>query len=153
MTKIIKDSEIANIKQEGIVLVGGCFDILHPAHLEFLTLSKKQGNKLVVLLESDENIKKLKGDNRPMNNQIIRANNLSKLDFVDHIVILTFPASSQYYYNLVKILEPAIIAVTEGDAYISDKKKQAKLIEGKVVEVMKRDRNFSTSKLIDEKVE
>lgn len=151
MAQIIKDSEIDKLKQKGIVLTGGCFDAIHPGHIKFLQLSKKQGEKLVVLLESDENIKKLKGENRPLNNQVIRAENLSKIKEVDNIILLVTPKSSDYYYNLVKKLEPAIIAVTEGDAYILDKKKQAELVGGKVVEVMKRDKKYSTSKIINKK--
>lgn len=149
MAKIIKDTEIEKLKQNGIILVGGCFDVIHKGHIKFLQLSKAQGKKLVVLLESDENISRIKGKDRPLNNQIIRAKNLSKLGFVDFIILLNTPKSSDYYYNLVKSLEPDIIAVTKGDAYLEDKKKQAELVGGRVVEVIKRDQRYSTTKMIE----
>ncbi len=149
MNKILKDTEIAKLsKLNKIVLVGGCFDVIHPAHKEFLEKSKQQGDFLVVLLESDENIKKLKGKDRPLNNQNTRAENLSILPFVDHIILLKMPASSQYYYNLVNLLEPDIIAVTHNDPLLSVKKDQAKMVNGKVVEVMKRDTKHSSTSLI-----
>lgn len=148
MTKILKDTEISVIINSGIVLVGGCFDVIHPAHQKFLRLSKEQGKILVVLLESDENIKKLKGAKRPLNNQFTRAENLSALSFVDYIVLLTTPTSSQYYYNLVKLLQPDIIAVTKGDPLLSVKREQAKMVSGKVIEVMERDTMHSSTALI-----
>lgn len=147
MTKIISDKKIKNVKGKKIVLTGGCFDILHEAHLEFLERSKKLGDTLVVLLESDENITHLKGVGRPVNNQNVRAENLSKLSFVDYIVSLRKPTSSEYYYNLVLSLKPAIIAVTKGDPLTDVKKDQAELVRGKVVEVMERNEKFSTSRL------
>lgn len=148
MHKILRDTEIETIKGKKIVLVGGCFDILHPAHNKFLKLSKQEGDFLVVLLESDENIKKLKGKTRPVNNQYTRAQNLSNSDNVDYVILLTTPNSSEYYYNLVKSLRPDIIAVTKGDPLITVKKDQAKLVGGKVVEVMERNLKHSSTELI-----
>lgn len=148
MSKILQDSEIEKAKSNGTVLVGGCFDVLHPGHLEFLKLSKSKGNNLVVLLESDENVRKMKGEKRPLNNQLVRAENISNIQFVDAVILLKKPESSQYYYNLVKLLEPDIIAVTSLDPLIKVKKDQAKMVGGKVVEVMKRDLRYSTTKMV-----
>jgi len=148
MTKIINDNNFSSIPKEGVVLVGGCFDIIHTAHLKFLRLSKEQGMILTVLLESDENIKKLKGKDRPVNNQITRAENLSKLESVDYIILLKKPTSSNYYENIVKSIQPDIIAVTKGDPLLSVKKLQAEEVNGKVIEVMERNNEFSSTKLI-----
>ena len=148
MKKIISDKKLKNFKADGIVLVGGCFDIIHPAHLKFLELSKKQGKNLVVLLESDERIKQLKGEERPVNNQYVRAQNLAIIPSVDYVVLLSPTSSSEYYYNLVKSLEPDIIAVTSGDPLFSIKKEQAEMVSGKIVEVMKRDNRHSSTDLI-----
>ncbi len=147
MKKIIDDANAGSIPHKS-VLVGGCFDVLHPGHLEFLEKSRNLGNSLCILLESDENIKILKGINRPLNKQIIRAENLSKLNFVDYIILLKNVPSSQYYYNLVKLVRPAIIAVTADDPLLNIKKEQANLVGGKVIEVMKRDTRYSSTKLI-----
>lgn len=134
-----------------IVLTGGCFDILHNAHIEFLVNAKKKGDFLVLLLESDENIKKLKGKNRPVNNFEKRAENLEALGFIDLIVKLSPKVSDSYYFNLTKLIAPDIIAITKNDPQISNKKEQAELSGGKVEVVMDRDENHSSTKLIEKK--
>lgn len=150
MAIIIKDTEIGNIdKDKNVVLVGGCFDILHPAHIEFLKRAKEKGDVLVVLLESDENVKKLKGENRPMHKQRERAENLSLIESVDVIVMLSFPDSPNYYYNLVNLLHPDIIAVTKGDPLLEVKKDQANMVGGKVAEVMERIEKHSSTRIIN----
>lgn len=148
MSKIFSDSKLEKVQGNKIVLVGGCFDILHPAHYKFLKKAKDQGDVLVVLLESDENIRKIKGANRPLNNQYTRAENLSTITEVDFIILLKLPDSSQYYYNLVNFIRPAIIAVTTGDPLIEVKRDQANQVGGKIIEVMERDTKHSTSQLI-----
>ena len=88
MTKIFNDDDLSSIPKEGVVLAGGCFDIIHAAHHKFLKLSKEKGQFLALLLESDENIKQMKGKNRPVNSQITRAKNLSNIESVDYIILL-----------------------------------------------------------------
>ena len=151
MAKVIKDTDVVQLPPKS-VLAGGCFDVLHPAHEEFLKKAKEHGNNLCILLESDSNIKKLKGTHRPLNNQSIRAKNLSNMGIVDIIILLNNPNSSQYYYNLVKLLRPAIIAVTAGDTLLDVKMAQAESVGGKVVEVMKRNTLHSSTKLINKTI-
>ena len=55
------------------VLVGGCFDLIHYGHIVFLKEARKQGDYLIVALESDDNVKKYKGENRPVHKQSERA--------------------------------------------------------------------------------
>lgn len=149
MNKILTTDNIKKLQNvPRSVLVGGCFDVLHKGHFEFLKNSKQQGDKLIVLLESDENVKKLKGENRPVNNQKERANILTTIKDVDYIILLDPPTSSDYYYNLVKTIKPDIIAITKGDPLLEVKKEQAESVGGKVIEVMERDKNFSTTDLI-----
>lgn len=148
MTKILTDSNFVDIPKEGVVLAGGCFDVIHLAHIKFLKLAKEKGQFLVLLLESDENIRQMKGKDRPVNNQITRAENLSKLETVDYIILLKKPTSSNYYENIVKSIQPDIIAVTKGDPMLSVKKLQAEEVNGKVIEVMERNKEFSSTKLI-----
>ncbi len=149
MTKILTDSNFADIPKEGIVLAGGCFDVIHLAHIKFLKLAKEKGQFLVLLLESDENIRQMKGKYRPVNNQITRAENLSKLETVDYIILLKKPTSSNYYENIVKSIQPDIIAVTKGDPMLSVKKLQAEEVNGKVIEVMERNKEFSSTRIIE----
>lgn len=96
------------------VLVGGCFDLLHKGHVSFLKKAKEAGEKLIVLLESDEKIKKLKGEDRPVQTQKIRAEALGELGFVDEVISLPFMISDSDYDELIKKIKPDIIAITEG---------------------------------------
>lgn len=148
MNKIINDQQISSINVENIVLVGGSFDILHPGHIKFLTKAKHLGSTLMVLLESDERIRQLKGENRPVNNLRTRAKNLANLDIVDYVILLSPKTSNNYYYELVKQVKPAIIAVTKGDPLLDIKKDQAQMVKGKVVEVMERNTRYSTTGIL-----
>lgn len=155
MNKLITFNDIPSlvkkIKSQGktITLVGGCFDILHYGHLEFLEKAKNQGNVLFVMLESDESIKKRKGKNRPIHSQIDRANILSSVKSVDYILLLPHLKTDLEYYNLVKSIEPDIIAVTEKDPAYNNKVEQAEMVGGKVVEVVSLIPNISTKELIE----
>lgn len=132
-----------------IVLAGGCFDILHVGHIKFLEKAKKTGDKLILLLESDEAIKNLKGDNRPVNTQSNRAKILSAIESVDLVVLLPRPFDTNDYRNLVNKISPNIIAVTSGDPNINEKKLQARKVNGIVRVVLKKIPDHSTTKLIN----
>lgn len=134
-----------------VVLTGGCFDVLHDAHIRFLTGAKKEGDILILLLESDGNIQKLKGKERPVNNFIKRANTLEGLGFIDLIIELSPNVSDEYYYNLTKLIQPDIIALTKGDPLIENKEKQAKEVGGEIRIIMERDEKYSSTKLINKK--
>jgi len=149
MKQIIKINQLGQFKKcEEVVLVGGCFDILHLGHVTFLEEAKKMGKKLVILLESDETIKKLKGENRPINRQIDRAEMLTKLKMVDYVVMLPELKDNQDYTDLIKKINPKIIAVSGGDEKIELKKQEAKIVGAKLVEVIKRIKQYSTSQMI-----
>jgi rfaE bifunctional protein nucleotidyltransferase chain/domain len=138
-------------KNKKIVLAGGCFDVLHDAHLKFIINAKKEGDFLILLLESDENIKKLKGKGRPVNNFIKRANTLEGLGFIDLIVELSANVSDKYYYNLTKLIQPDIIALTKDDPLTLKKNEQAKEVGGETRIIMERDESQSSTKLINKK--
>jgi len=138
-----------NKKQNTTVLVGGCFDVLHLGHVTFLEKAKKMGDKLVVLLESDENIKKGKGNNRPINNQENRAKMLMSLRMVDEVIKLPEMKTDEEYFVLIKKIKPSIIAITDGDKRIFQKKEQAKIVGAKVVEVTPLIPQQSTSQVIE----
>ena len=88
MNKIMTLEEAIKAKRDcKLVVTNGCFDILHRGHVEYLNESKKLGDKLFVLLNSDESVKQLKGENRPINNQDDRAFVLACLSCVDGVVI------------------------------------------------------------------
>lgn len=131
------------------VLVGGCFDVLHPAHIEFLERARKEGDALIVLLESDEKIRKLKGEGRPINSQNDRATALSKLNVVDYVLCLPYLKTDHDYEILVKKIEPDIIAITRGNRVYDWERKYVEKTEKRIVEVMDRRQDYSTTKIIN----
>ncbi|MEK7605173.1 MAG: adenylyltransferase/cytidyltransferase family protein [Patescibacteria group bacterium] len=153
MKKIIQSDQVSQIKKEledkTIVLVGGCFDVLHPGHRSFLKAAEGQGDSLVVLLESDEAVSKRKGPKRPVNTQLTRAQNLLSSTPTGLVILLPFPFEDNDYDQLVTSIKPAIIATTKGDPSIHHKIRQAKKIGAQVVEVIDRLPNHSTTQLIN----
>ena len=77
------------LKSQGnrIVFTNGCFDILHAGHVEYLSKAKEMGDVLIIGLNSDGSVKRLKGEARPINSQKDRARVLSALAFVDYVTI------------------------------------------------------------------
>jgi rfaE bifunctional protein nucleotidyltransferase chain/domain len=150
MARIINLRDLKKVlPREGrgkVVLTGGCFDILHVGHVRFLSEAKRMGDTLVVLLESDEKVKTLKGKNRPIFTQKERAEMLSALRSVDWVVLLPMMEKGDDYLNLVMKIKPDLIAVTENDLQIENKKSQAKKTGAKlrIVPLIKR---YSTSRL------
>ncbi len=119
------------------VLVGGCFDLLHYGHIRFLEEAKKLGDVLVVALESDENVRRMKGEGRPIHNQQQRKTMLEGLLFVDEVVLLPPMKSDEEYKNLVHRIHPQVIAVTEGDPIVEIKQAQARKIDAELVVIPK----------------
>lgn len=130
-----------------IVLVGGCFDILHFGHVEFLKKAKSFGDYLIVLLESDENIKKLKGKGRPVFSLRERITVLKSIKYVDKIIIVAKNPTHGTYLKLIKRIKPNVVAITEGDLLKEIKLKQSKLIGAKL-KVIKKYKNLSSTQVI-----
>jgi rfaE bifunctional protein nucleotidyltransferase chain/domain len=119
------------------VLVGGCFDVLHFGHIQFLQQAKKLGDTLIVALEADENVTKRKGPLRPIHTQQQRKEMLLALSCVDTVVELPIMNRDDQYKQLVEDLSPSIIAVTEGDPYKEHKQTQADQVRAVLVEIKK----------------
>jgi len=138
---------VKQLKREGkrIVLVGGIFDLIHRGHVEFLEAAKKEGNVLIVFLESDEKTREIKGKNRPINAQVDRAFILSKFVIVDYVLLLPYFKKDQDYEKLVKMFQPDIIAVTKTDPLKKLKKRYAKSVNGSLIEVISRIKEYSTT--------
>jgi len=151
MTRIVNSQELEKfLPGEGkgrIVLVGGCFDILHIGHVRFLSEAKGMGDYLIVLLESDKKVKDLKGKNRPVFIQSERAEMLSALRSVDLVVVLPMMEDDRDYSNLVKKIKPDVIAVTENDPRIEKKGRQAEEAGGEL-KIVPFTKTFSSSKLV-----
>lgn len=72
-----------------IVFTNGCFDLIHRGHVNYLQTAKKKGDILVVAINSDVSIKKLKGESRPINCQLDRSELIAALESVDYVTIFT----------------------------------------------------------------
>lgn len=93
-----------------IVFTNGCFDILHRGHAEYLAEAKKLGDVLIVGLNSDASVRKIKGPKRPLNKEKDRAIVLSALEVVDYVVVF----GDGTPYNLIKAIKPDVL-VKGGD--------------------------------------
>lgn len=130
------------------VLVGGCFDILHYGHVMFLKKAKSFGDYLIVAMESDKNIKRLKGCARPIQNQKQRKEILESLKFVDQVIILKDKMFEKDYFDLVKKVKPAVIAATKDDPVLKNKRKQAKMVGAKLI-IIPKTKSSSTTKILE----
>jgi len=100
---------------EKIVFTNGCFDILHVGHVRYLNQSKSLGDLLVVGLNSDHSVKKLKGADRPFNSEIDRAEVLLALSSVDYVVLF----DEDTPFDLIKKIKPQVLT-KGGDYQISE---------------------------------
>lgn len=98
-------------KNKKVVMTNGCFDIIHPGHVEYLRKSKENGDILVVAVNSDRSIKSIKGDSRPINSFAYRAKVLSSLEMVD--IVVEFDEDTPE--ELIKIIMPDVL--TKGSDY------------------------------------
>jgi D-beta-D-heptose 7-phosphate kinase/D-beta-D-heptose 1-phosphate adenosyltransferase len=128
-------------KGEEIVFTNGCFDILHLGHVSYLEKARQLGHRLIIGLNSDNSVKRLKGIMRPINNQYDRARLLAVLEFVDGIVIF----DEDTPLKLIKNITPDVL-VKGGDYKINE-------IVGrefsKKVEIISFIEGYSTSNIID----
>lgn len=83
----------AQLKAEGlqVVLTNGCFDLLHVGHIRYLEAARKEGDVLILALNSDQSVRRLKGPSRPIMNQDERAEIMGALACVDYVMIFDDP--------------------------------------------------------------
>lgn len=95
---------VINLKQcdKKIVFTNGCFDIIHRGHIQYLRKSRELGDLLIIAINSDESVKRLKGADRPINSEKDRAYVLEAMEFVDYIVIF----NQDTPLELIKLLKP-----------------------------------------------
>ena len=132
-------------KTSKIVITNGCFDILHPGHLSYLSSAKSLGDTLIILLNSDSSISSLKGSSRPINNFAYRAQMLILLDFVDYVVQF----DSLTPLDAISELTPHILV--KGGDYSIDAIVGSQLVleSGGTVKSLPYLTSYSTSSLID----
>ena len=121
--KIINDSfekwigDLEQLKSKGktIVFTNGCFDILHAGHISYLSKAKELGDYLIVAVNTDESVKKLKGDDRPINSLEDRMLLLSALTSVDYVIAF----SDDTPLELINKVRPSVL-VKGGDYKVED---------------------------------
>lgn len=150
MDKIINLTDLPKtldlIKGKNIVLTGGCFDIFHFGHLQFIKNIKKPGEYLIILLESDEFIQKKK-NKTAIHNQQQRAQILALMEPIDLIICLPLLNTNSQYDEIVKTIKPQIIAYTQGDSLAAHKDWQAKTI-GAQVRIFPGVKGFSCTNIV-----
>lgn len=115
--------EILKSQNKKVVFTNGCFDILHVGHLRYLNEAKKQGDVLIIGVNSDASVKRLKGESRPINNQFDRAEMLSGLKAVDYTVIFEEDTPEE----LIATLKPSIHV--KGGDYKKEDLPETKIVE------------------------
>ena len=101
--------------QKRVIFTNGCFDVLHKGHLTLLKEARSLGDKLIVGLNSDASVKRLKGNNRPINDQQTRLEQLGLIPYVDQVIVF----DQDTPYKLIKQLKPDMI-VKGGDYTVEE---------------------------------
>ena len=147
---VLSKTEIKDLVKEAkkdskkIVFTNGCFDLLHVGHITYLEEAKKLGDRLIVALNSDSSVKKLKGAKRPINKLKERAKQLAALDSVDWVTSFTEDTP----LKLIKELEPDVL-VKGKDYKVKDIAGSKEVLsKGGQVKTIKLVKGVSTSNLI-----
>ena len=144
LDKLIRIRNRARKDKKKIVFTNGCFDILHLGHIEFLKKAKKLGDILIVGLNTDSSVRKIKGEKRPIIKQKDRAEILSSLVMVDLVCLF----SQETPHKLISKLVPDVLV--KGADYRKEDIVGKNIVEsggGKVVRI-KLVQNRSTKKII-----
>ncbi len=106
---------IARHQGERIIMTNGCFDILHAGHIKYLREAKQLGSKLIVAVNSDQSVRRLKGKTRPLNTLVDRMELLAALEYVDWVV----PFEADTPEELIHMVTPDVL-VKGGDYKAAD---------------------------------
>ena len=150
-TSTVSKDEVASLeaskgnKEQVIVFTNGCFDIIHSGHLDLLKEARSYGDKLIVGLNSDKSISKLKGPERPIIGQSERKKILSALKFVDEVIIF----NEENPLKLIKKLKPSILV--KGADYSKEQVVGGEFVEsyGGEIKLVKLTKGKSSSKIIN----
>ena len=141
---LLKRVEFWRVLGDKVVFTNGCFDILHAGHIHLLTSCAAFGNHLIVALNADTSIKRLKGETRPVNNELSRAIILAALQCVDAVVLF----SEDTPENLIHFLQPDVLV--KGGDWQKDEIVGSNFVEanGGVVKTVSYLQGFSTTEII-----
>jgi D-glycero-beta-D-manno-heptose 1-phosphate adenylyltransferase len=149
--KIVTRSDAAEIvgqwqlQGDKIVFTNGCFDIVHRGHVEYLSLAADLGQRMVIGLNTDASVQRLKGPSRPLVDEYSRAVLLAALGFVDLIVFF----DEETPYELIKTLQPDVLV--KGSDYKPESIVGYDVVTGRggKVETINFVEGFSTTKLVE----
>jgi rfaE bifunctional protein nucleotidyltransferase chain/domain len=134
------------------VLVTGVFDCLHQEHISFLKKAKAAGDYLIVGIETDKRVTKMKGNQRPKNSHNQRLDNLKSLHLADTIFILPVEFSDpKNHQRLISQIKPDILAVSSHTKHQLKKKQIIEKYGGIVKVVHQHNPQFSTTKILKTK--
>jgi D-beta-D-heptose 7-phosphate kinase/D-beta-D-heptose 1-phosphate adenosyltransferase len=138
---------VAKEKEKGkrVVFTNGCFDLLHAGHVKYLQKARSFGDLLVLGLNSDQSVRRLKGDKRPLINEAERGHILSALDCVDYVIIF----EEDTPLKLIETLQPAVLV--KGGDYTPDRVVGREIVEswGGRVELVEFVDGKSTTNIIE----
>jgi rfaE bifunctional protein nucleotidyltransferase chain/domain len=142
LKSIVEELKRQNLK---IVFTNGCFDIIHRGHVEYLNKAKKLGDVLIVGINSDSSIKKIKGNKRPIVPLYSRAYVLDNLKAVDFVV----PFDEETPIELIKIIKPDVHV--KGGDYREEDLPEAEIVKsyGGKIKIIPLIEGFSTTKIIE----
>jgi len=132
-------------KQEKIVFTNGCFDIIHLGHIDYLSKAAALGTRLVLGLNSDESIRRLKGETRPVIAQESRVLTLASMIFIDAVIVF----NEDTPYDLISIVQPDILV--KGGDYKKEDIVGYDIVKNKGGEIITIDlvQGYSTTTLIN----
>lgn len=142
---VVTQVESRRVKGERVVFTNGCFDILHAGHVSYLNRAKALGDILIIGVNSDMSVSRLKGPSRPINPMDDRIQVLSALACVDYLV----PFEDDTPSNLIRVIRPDIYV--KGGDYTKETLPEAQLVEklGGVVQILSFVENRSTTSIIE----
>ena len=142
------DKKLNLWREEGksIVFSNGCFDILHRGHVEYLSKAADLGDILIIGLNTDDSVRRLKGPSRPVNDEKARAVVLAALEFVDAIMFF----EEDTPYNLIKRVQPDVLV--KGKDYKAEDIVGYDIVtaKGGKVETIELVEGFSTTKILNQ---
>jgi rfaE bifunctional protein nucleotidyltransferase chain/domain len=128
--ELSKQLSVWRLKDDKIVFTNGCFDLLHPGHILYLEEAARQGNRLVIGLNSDASVRRLKGESRPVNTGNDRALMLAALHFVDAVIFF----DEDTPLELIRLVKPDVLV--KGADYKEDDVVGADFVKNNAGQIM-----------------
>lgn len=131
-------------KQGKVVFTNGCFDIIHAGHVDYLEKARALGSRLIIGLNTDDSISRLKGPQRPVTDQQARAKVLAALEFVDAVIFF----NEDTPFDLIQLIKPDILV--KGDDYSVENIVGADIVlgNGGAVKTVPLVKGYSTTDII-----